>query len=65
MKKSLSFIFVLVFLVGSLSAVRAQETTDVGTPRNETLVVQTFDRQTTTPDAVQPDPVAQRPACGR
>jgi peptide/nickel transport system substrate-binding protein len=54
MRKSLVFTFVLVFILTSLPVVRAQDTTDVGTPRNETLVVQTFDRQTTTPDLMNP-----------
>ncbi len=54
MKKSLVLTFVLVFILTSIPIVRAQDTTDVGTPRNETLVVQTFDRQTTNPDMMNP-----------
>jgi len=54
MKRRLILTFVLVFVLTSISAVRAQDITDVGTPRNETLVVQTFDRQTTTPDQANP-----------
>src|SRR5215813_1353165 len=54
MKRRLILTLALIFFLMSISAVRAQDTTDVGTPRNETLVVQTFDRQTTTPDLMNP-----------
>lgn len=49
-------LFALVFLLvfTSVSVVYAQEMTDVGTPRNETLIFQTFDRQTATPDQHNP-----------
>src|SRR5215813_11974143 len=54
MKRRLILTFLLMFVLTSISAVRAQDTTDVGTPRSETLIVQTFDRQTTTPDLANP-----------
>jgi peptide/nickel transport system substrate-binding protein len=54
MKIRLLFILVLVFAFTSAATVSAQEMTDVGTPRNETLIFQTFDRQTQTPDQHNP-----------
>lgn len=51
MKKSLLF---LILMLMCISLVSAQEMTDVGTPRNETLIFQTFDRQTQTPDQHNP-----------
>lgn len=52
MKKGLLLLLALVLL--SISTVAAQEMTDVGTPRNETLIFQTFDRQTANPDQMNP-----------
>ena len=54
MKKGFVFALVLLLTLVSNTIGYAQETTDVGTPRNETLVVQTLDRQTTTPDLMNP-----------
>ncbi|MCA9883078.1 MAG: ABC transporter substrate-binding protein [Anaerolineaceae bacterium] len=54
MKKSFLFTVVLALLLVSVGLVSAQEMTDVGTPRNETLIFQTFDRQTQTPDQHNP-----------
>lgn len=49
-------LFVLAPLMGVLmgSAAWAQTMTDVGTPRNETLIVQTFDGKAANPDAQNP-----------
>jgi len=44
----------LCFLLSSIGLVFAQEMTDVGTPRSETLIFQTFDRQTASPDQHNP-----------
>jgi peptide/nickel transport system substrate-binding protein len=48
--------YVLAPLAGLLlaGASYAQEMTDVGTPRNETLIVQTFDGKSANPDAQNP-----------
>ena len=48
--------YVLAPLAGLLlaGASLAQEMTDVGTPRNETLIVQTFDGKTANPNAQNP-----------
>jgi hypothetical protein len=48
--------YVLAPLAGLLlaGASYAQEMTDVGTPRNETLIVQTFDGKTANPNAMNP-----------
>jgi peptide/nickel transport system substrate-binding protein len=54
MKKSLLFTLLTALLLISVGLVSAQEMTDVGTPRNETLIFQTFDRQTQTPDQHNP-----------
>lgn len=54
MKRSFVFILVLVMIATSVGVVSAQEMTDVGTPRNETLIFQTFDRQTANPDQHNP-----------
>ncbi len=51
MQKSL---FLLVLMLMSISVVSAQDMTDVGTPRNETLIFQTFDRQASNPDQMNP-----------
>jgi peptide/nickel transport system substrate-binding protein len=48
------FLFLLALLVSGVGFVYAQEMTDVGTPRNETLIFQTFDRQTANPDQFNP-----------
>lgn len=54
MKRILVITLVLaVMVVPSFGSIFAQET-DVGTPRNETLIFQTFDRQTQTPDQMNP-----------
>ena len=52
MKKSSLFILSLLMCCIGLSF--AQEMTDVGTPRSETLIFQTFDRQTAAPDQMNP-----------
>jgi peptide/nickel transport system substrate-binding protein len=44
----------LLLLVLVLGFAFAQEMTEVGTPRNETLIFQTFDRQTANPDQFNP-----------
>ena len=49
-----SFLVILALLLFSIGLVNAQEMTDVGTPRNETLIFQTFDRQTANPDQFNP-----------
>ena len=50
-----SFLIVLSIFVLTLGGyVSAQEMTDVGTPRNETLIFQTFDRQSSNPDQHNP-----------
>ena len=54
MRKSFILILVLALVLTSISVVFAQEMTDVGTPRNETLIFQTFDRQTANPDQANP-----------
>ena len=54
MKKSFLITVVLALFFVSVGLVSAQEMTDVGTPRNETLIFQTFDRQTQTPDQHNP-----------
>jgi peptide/nickel transport system substrate-binding protein len=54
MKKSFLLIMVLALVLTSIGTVSAQEMTDVGTPRNETLIFQTFDRQTANPDQHNP-----------
>ena len=54
MKKTILIALVLILALPGASMVTGQEETDVGTPRNETLVVQTFDRQTQTPDQHNP-----------
>ncbi len=54
MRKGLLLFTVVFVLLFTISVVSAQEMTDVGTPRNETLIFQTFDRQTTTPDQHNP-----------
>lgn len=54
MKKYLSLVLMIVIAVTSISVVFAQEMTDVGTPRSETVIFQTFDRQTATPDLHNP-----------
>ena len=54
MKKGFLFILLLALVLTSVGIVSAQEMTDVGTPRNETLIFQTFDRQTQTPDQMNP-----------
>ena len=54
MKKRFLLVFALVFVLTSLSVVYAQEMTDVGTPRSETLIVQTFDGKVDTPDNFNP-----------
>jgi hypothetical protein len=46
------FLLLVVLSIGT--AVSAQEMTDVGTPRNETLIFQTFDRQSSNPDQHNP-----------
>src|SRR5689334_17235401 len=43
---------IMAALLGGASY--AQEMTDVGTPRNETLIVQTFDGKASNPDAQNP-----------
>jgi peptide/nickel transport system substrate-binding protein len=52
MRKSL--LLALTLLLSSVGLVTAQEMTDVGTPRNETLIFQTFDRQSPNPDQFNP-----------
>ncbi|MCA9836243.1 MAG: ABC transporter substrate-binding protein [Trueperaceae bacterium] len=52
MKKSTLIILSLLLCLVGLSF--AQEMTDVGTPRSETLIFQTFDRQTANPDQFNP-----------
>ena len=54
MKKSFALVLVLALVLTSVGVVFAQEMTDVGTPRDETLIFQTFDRQTTDPDNMNP-----------
>jgi peptide/nickel transport system substrate-binding protein len=54
MKKGLFLLVVLMLVVTSVMVVSAQEMTDVGTPRNETLIFQTFDRQASNPDQQNP-----------
>lgn len=54
MKKKLISIMILVLALTSVWVVSAQELTDVGTPRNETLIFQTFDRQTADPGNMNP-----------
>lgn len=51
MKKSVLFLLLMLVFI---SLVSAQEMTDVGTPRNETLIFQTFDRQSANPDQHNP-----------
>ncbi len=53
MRKSL-LLLILALLVSNIVIVSAQEMTDVGTPRNETLIFQTFDRQASNPDQQNP-----------
>ena len=50
MKRSFLLIMVLALVLTSIGIVSAQEMTNVGTPRNESLIFQTFDRQTQNPD---------------
>jgi peptide/nickel transport system substrate-binding protein len=54
MKKGFLLTFITALLLATFSFAAAQEMTDVGTPRNETLIFQTFDRQTQNPDQHNP-----------
>lgn len=54
MKRIFVVALVLTLVLTSLGTVFAQDMTDVGTPRNETVIFQTFDRQTQTPDQHNP-----------
>ena len=54
MKKGILLTFTIVLLLFTFSFAAAQEMTDVGTPRSETLIFQTFDRQTANPDQHNP-----------
>ena len=54
MKKLLCLFVVVVIVLTSFTSVFAQEMTDVGTPRADTVIFQTFDRQTQTPDQHNP-----------
>ena len=55
MKRNFLVVLALLIVVLSVgSVVSAQEMTDVGTPRNETLIFQTFDRQSSNPDQHNP-----------
>jgi peptide/nickel transport system substrate-binding protein len=55
MKRTLFLVLSVVFITLALGGVvMAQEMTDVGTPRNETLIFQTFDRQSSNPDQHNP-----------
>lgn len=54
MKKGLLLIMLVTLVLTSVGIVFAQEMTDVGTPRNETLIFQTFDRQSASPDNHNP-----------
>lgn len=54
MKKGFLLILLAALVLTSIGVVSAQEMTDVGTPRNETLIFQTFDRQTANPDQHNP-----------
>lgn len=54
MKKGFLLIMLVALVLISVGIVSAQEMTDVGTPRNETLIFQTFDRQTAMPDQHNP-----------
>src|SRR3990172_8563562 len=54
MKQGFLLILVIALMLTSVGIVSAQEMTDVGTPRNETLIFQTFDRQTQNPDQHNP-----------
>lgn len=55
MKRTFLIVLSLLLMVLSVGGVvSAQEMTDVGTPRNETLIFQTFDRQSSNPDQHNP-----------
>jgi len=54
MKTGFLLTLVLALVLTGTAVVSAQEMTDVGTPRNETLIFQTFDRQTANPDQHNP-----------
>ena len=52
--KKIFLVALALMLVLPSGVVSSQEMTDVGTPRNETLIFQTFDRQTANPDQHNP-----------
>lgn len=54
MNKFLCLCLVLLLALMSFGAALAQDLTDVGTPRADTVIFQTFDRQTQTPDQHNP-----------
>ena len=54
MRKLLCIFVVIAVALTGFSSVWAQDLTDVGTPRADTVIFQTFDRQTQTPDQHNP-----------
>ena len=54
MRKLLFLGLVALIALASFTSVFAQDLTDVGTPRSDTVIFQTFDRQTQTPDQHNP-----------
>jgi len=54
MRKLLCLFLVVFVALASFGSVLAQDMTDVGTPRADTVIFQTFDRQTQTPDQHNP-----------
>ncbi len=54
MNKKFLILSILALMIMSIGITSAQELTEVGTPRSETVIFQTFDRQTQTPDQFNP-----------